>query len=241
MVYFPKTTMVDDQSGTGPQCSANASVGYHSYGTDAANVDYSYAVIPDCTGMLADVTSTASHELIESATDPYDAPKAGWFMDAPTPSLWYAAYPEEVGDLCEYEANTTEGMWTVQRIWSMTAAAAGGSPCVPVPAGEVYFSTTSSPNQMQTVPAGGSATFTMTGWSTSPGQTWQLFVDAADQTDFDPTATISSSSMTTGGTVTVTLHAPAGTPSGKVGAAFISSGDATGDLGRFWPVGIIVQ
>lgn len=236
MIYFPRGTQVDEGSGK-ILCSANGAVGYHSNATHNG-ITFAYAVIPDCTGKLGDVTSTSSHEIIEAASDPYDMPNDGWFMDPPLPSLWYAASPNENADLCQYEADTMEGPWVVQRVWSMTAAAAGGSPCVPAVPGEIYFNTSATPDTVQKVAKGQSVSFTITGWSTAEMASWKLSIDPADTTDFDPGATLSAATITNGGTVTVTLTAPTSATSGQIGAAYVSSGP----FGQhYWPVAIQVK
>ncbi len=236
LIYFPKSTQIDDGTGS-ILCSATGAVGYHYYSTHGST-PFAYAVIADCSGQLADVTSTSSHEIIETATDPYDKPNDGYYMDPALPSLWHAASPNENADLCQYEDNTMDGPWAVQRIWSMTAAAAGGSPCLPAVSGEIYFNTSAAPDMVQKVAAGESATFTMTGWSTAEKAAWKLAIDPADTTDFDPAATLSAATIQNGTTVTVTLTAPAGTPKGKIGAAYVASGQF-GE--HYWPVAIQVK
>ena len=236
IVYFPQSVKIDDGTGS-ILCSATGAVGYHSVATHGG-VDYAYAVLPDCTGKLGDITSTSSHEIIEAATDPFDKPNAGYSMDPPLPNPWYAAGGNEDADLCQYEVDTMDGPWTVQRSWSTSAAAAGGSPCAPAVAGEIYFNTSAAPDTVQKVAAGGSVTFTITGWSTAEKAAWKLKVDPADVSDFDPGGTLSANAIQNGTTVTLTLTAPAGTPRGQVGAVYIASG-AFGE--HYWPVAIQVK
>ena len=91
---------------------------------------------------------------------------------------------------------------------------------------------------MQKVAAGGSVTFTITGWSTAEKAPWKLKVDPADVSDFDPSGTLSANAIQNGTTVTLTLTAPAGTPRGQVGAVYVASG-AFGE--HYWPVAIQVK
>ncbi len=235
MVYFPATTVITD-SGGAAMCGANGSVGYHG-AAKSAGIHFAYAVIADCGSGFPSITSTASHELIEAATDPWDAPNLGYFMDFNVPNLWYTDYGDETADMCQYEADTTEGMWTVQRSYSNVAAAAGGSPCVPAVAGEAYNNVSASPDTMPNVAAGGSVVFTITGWSTLKTTPWKLVIGPGDQTDFDPKAVLSGTTINNGETVTVTLKAPTTAKSGTIGSAYIFSGDA----GHSWPVAIRVM
>jgi hypothetical protein len=236
MVFFPRTTTVNGGTGLGVMCGQSGALGYHAEGKHGT-VSFAYAVIPDCTGKLGDITSTASHELIEAATDPYNAPRDGYFYDpSATDSPWTGAYGDEVADLCEYGDDVFDGPWEVQRSWSMVEAAAGRSPCVPAPAGEVFTDVSPSPNAVVQVPAGGSATFTLTGWSSAPTAPWTIAAYDADYTDFSATASLSSDTIGNGGTVTLTLTAPASATSGQYGAVFVYSGQS-----NFWPVAIQVQ
>jgi len=112
-----------------------------------ADLTTTYAVIGRCDGYLGAsgidaVTSAASHELVESATDPLitayeqaDFAGSGWAT---------TAGGGEVGDLCKLDADSDArpadmAGFAVQRTWSNAAAAAGRDPCVPAPAGAPYF------------------------------------------------------------------------------------------------------
>jgi hypothetical protein len=103
------------------------------------------------------ITFEASHEIIEAVTDPSisqtDASfTAGWYNDFPHSPVddfaWNEASDGEIADFCvdqfgafsnSYHDVATAGTSTVQRIWSVSAAAAGQNPCIPVPSGEIYF------------------------------------------------------------------------------------------------------
>jgi hypothetical protein len=111
-------------------------------------VSAAYAVIPRCssfdgfTGIDA-VTAATSHELLEGTTDPYGTAFATTDL---AHSYWAEAVGGggEIGDMC---AQTLESFthfpelpaYLVQRCWSNKAALTGGDPCVPLPAGDVYF------------------------------------------------------------------------------------------------------
>jgi hypothetical protein len=94
--------------------SCQAFCGYH----DTINGTLFYAVMPypncaGCTGGLAPLdalTSTSSHELCESITDPI--PGQGWYDDA----------NGEIGDICAWKTKKL-GDYTVQLEWSNKANA----------------------------------------------------------------------------------------------------------------------
>jgi hypothetical protein len=84
-----------------------------------------------------------SHELVEAMTNPNPrtAPAyTGTDVDHVIDALITGG---EVGDMCELEGETwfepADLPFTVQRMWSNTAAASGGDPCLPRIAGEAYF------------------------------------------------------------------------------------------------------
>lgn len=88
--------------------------GYH----DAINGQVFYAVepYPDCSGCTSDLsafeslTTTGSHELCESITDPI--PGQGW----------YDQNNGEIGDICAWQTKQV-GSYTVQKEWSNKANA----------------------------------------------------------------------------------------------------------------------
>ena len=108
----------------------------------------------------------------------------------------------------------SEGGFTVQRIWSNAAAAAGGDPCVPASA-SVYFNVAPE-TWLLTIPVGGTATFTADAFSSAPiASDWYVFGGDLNATQTNPspylTITVGGAKDTTtnnGKTVTfsVTLN-----------------------------------
>ncbi|HEY2517985.1 MAG TPA: hypothetical protein VGI39_44245, partial [Polyangiaceae bacterium] len=82
-----------------------------------------YAIIFRCPGhdTQDDATFIASHELAESATDPYN----GWYIDGSKddPNHWVS--DDELADLCEYFPSVTVDGYPVARLYSDAAAKAG--------------------------------------------------------------------------------------------------------------------
>jgi hypothetical protein len=240
MLYLNASTVVSDPGNGGTSCQDY--LGYHNNISLGGGANLSYGVIVDCDPADAgeaiqagDIESTAAHELMESATDP-----AGnsWYVDVPTTSDWWEPWEYgEVGDLCEFLPNIVEDNWTFQRIWSNTAAAAGGDPCIPVPAEPGYWNVSPSPGTVQTVAPGQSVQVTLTGWSTTSVAAWPLsWGPDFNGDDFDPSATLSASTLNNGETAILTVTVPAGTGSQKYGTVFVYS-DANEDDG--WPVTVV--
>jgi hypothetical protein len=98
-----------------------------------------YVVVARCSPMEAALTSSVSHELIETAVDPVDPDPAlgGNAYSLTSDTVWPAIFSgSEVADLCgwtDWPVTTNEGSYVVVRSWSNLAAAAGHDPCVPAP------------------------------------------------------------------------------------------------------------
>jgi hypothetical protein len=167
--FLSNSTTTTDVAGAG---------GWH----NRSSGGHDYAVIlPGCTtdpsATLASYTFTASHELIESATDP-----------TPISGYDFGFGESEVGDLCD-EVVTQNGYY-LPTIWSNTAAAKGGDPCVPA-AGLPYIDVDPSPRQVSLpAKAGASATVTLTGWSTALVGDWVLQIAAGGKGASSLTATL---------------------------------------------------
>lgn len=231
MIYIPPSVTLD--------ASLQGFYGYHQ-DTVLNGTRFAFAVILDDGSGIDTTTSTAAHELIEAATDPYfDSGQLGWYIDPPASDPWYLI-EGEIADVCDGEALIRSGNFAVQRTWSNVAAAAGQSPCVPYDPDSVWMDVSADPPTMPTVPRGGTATFTLTGWSTQPVDDWTLDEYTADFSDFldtEMTPQFSSNTINNGKTVTLTLHVPATAQSGKSGGIYVLSGKQI----RPWAVGFIVQ
>jgi hypothetical protein len=106
-LYLPPGTTVKQ---TTTQASCKNFCGYHE-ATRAGNIFYAVMPYPGCAGCLGTLetftalTSTSSHELCESITDPI--PGQGWYDDS----------NGEIGDICAWKTKQL-GAYTVQLEWS---------------------------------------------------------------------------------------------------------------------------
>ena len=168
LIYLPHGTIATMDGGSGCDNGTGGWLGYHAQTLtnlpQPAPAHVPFAIMPAChTGNAEfyDDTTTASHEIAEAATDPEGT---GWINDSQPLS--------EVGDLCDPLSYTAAVMlpggistqYSVMRVWSAAAAAAGTSdPCLPVPpAPYVWFNAgiTPYPIVITTDASGkGSATF----------------------------------------------------------------------------------
>jgi hypothetical protein len=202
-------------------------------------VPFPIAVVVDDGGGLAAVTTQAAHQVIDAATNPYSPPHDGYYADPPRTDPW-SLLRREVADLCEGEDAVTEGRFAFPRVYSNSAAVASMTPCTPVRPGDTWSDVTAEPSQIQTLAAGGSVKFKLTGWSTSPLPDWKVRVRAADssmlsQDEMRPE--LSSDMINNNDTVTLTLHAPFEAASGTTGGVEVLSGDNE----HPWAVGFVVR
>jgi hypothetical protein len=123
--------------------------GYHT-STDVGGREVSYAVIPYCRGFgggyFDSMTSAASHELGEAATDPQPRYSAGYNGFDLNHLAWemFQQFLSENGDACAlyqdsfYHTEEPDFSYQVQRQWSNKNAAAAHDPCAPA-LDEPYF------------------------------------------------------------------------------------------------------
>ena len=223
-----------------------------------------YAVVPECdpaaqtppATLLQALTSTASHEIIEAATNPGGGAGIGFYLDGTAQRTrgWADILGGEVADLCVDafalgQGHTTEGPYTVTRVWSIPNATAGRNPCVPVPAGEVYFDAVPSANavlldvgQSKTLDVIAMADGPIAGWTvtaedwTDPATRYLSFAIAGAQaTDAGPALSVKNGDKLS---LTVTLLAdPVASLAGEADAVLVST-DGTGAAitrAHFWP------
>lgn len=234
-IHLPETTTLTDGNGKGCQDY----YGFHSTSIHGGII-FPFAIIMDCGGGVPDLTSTAAHELIETATDGYQNPHEGYYLDAAFPSHYYAEPFGEVADLCNDENYVYEKGHAMQPSWSNAAAAAGLAPCVPNN-GWPFYGMDVVPATAPTVAPGTMVTFTITGWSMSPRNDWSIGVAASmgsALTNMQLHPTLSANKINNGKSVTLTLTVPAGATSGKVGTVDVYSNEIAT---RLAPASFIVQ
>lgn len=238
VMYFPASvTITLDGS---PSC--NSFGAYHNTIVlpNQANLDsnVAYAVIPRCGTKESTTTVSASHEIIEAATDPDIGQNSlAYYM---LNQVWGPA-GGEVGDLCEgigsSGTTTTESTFVVQRSWSNKSAASGHNPCVPIPASDVYFN--AAPRQTKVVLPKPGSTFVLDidAFSDAPMSAWTLSaIDFAQFQQQTPLLSFSfdKTSVQNGDHVQLTITAKGNMPS--AGDEFmISSKDSNGNR-HGWPM-----
>ncbi len=247
MMLFPSSTSVSNQIGA---LSCVAFGGYHSAFTPSGGGSLiPYAIINDCapgTGNseILNLEITASHELIEAATDVDVLGTTAWKITDPT-SAWFAL-DGEVGDQCEYLASyylDPTGTYAAQRIWSNTAALNSAAPCIPLPpaAADVspfFAESVTSDLLAPLLSPGGSGTYTLQAWSKAAAPSWTAYVRQVSGT---VTVEISQTSLVVknGDTQTFTVTVPSSASFGQYAVLIVTQypSSGTGDT-MFWPIEI---
>jgi hypothetical protein len=273
VVYFP----VDAVDGGIPQttvtldgmtsCEMGGFDGYHNFmAVNGQQVPFS--VVMECPApppllmtiptidLLQNTTITTSHEVFESSSDPI--PPTGFLLDLNDLNNWGWAdiVGDEGADLCVdafglEQDETSDGTYTVQRIWSNSRAAAGIDPCVPAPEGEAYFNASPKESSFYVVDVGGSVTFEVDAWSSGPIGDWTLLaldwsasttstyldfsIAGGQESQAGPQIQVHDGSRVE---VTVTLLAdPGSLPTGEADGSIVSlAGDpANPTAAHYWP------
>jgi hypothetical protein len=269
VLYFPSTTTISLDGVD--SCVEDGFGGYHnSMMFGAQRVPYVAAIecepiaspFPNIATLTAlqNTTMTTSHEIAEASTDP--VPPTGYTIDDTDPNNWGwidVTGGGEAADMCVdflslNQDETSDGSFTVQRIWSNAQATSGLDPCNPLPpGGDVYFN--AAPRQAFFIVAvGESVTFEVDAFASAPMGDWTLTAqDWSDSaatylsfaigdgvgTDAGPQIQVHDGSQVQ---VTVTLlQDPGSLDTGEADGSLISfSGNAEGPLaGHFWPIAVM--
>jgi hypothetical protein len=240
-IYFPQN--VDITLDGSQSCGGGGGGGFGAYHNTIAlddgkggKINTPYAIMPRCGGE-ATTTTSASHEFVETATDPdIGLGNVTYYMQN---QLWAFA-GGEVGDLCVdfTGGNDTvlESTFTVQRSWSNKAAKASHNPCVPVPNGEVYFNAAARAQKVVLKAKGDTTTLDIDAFSDAPMADWTI--SGVDFAQFQGgTASVSFSFDKTvvhnGSHVVLTLTALKAIPAQPGGLAIVSK---SGKQTHYWPV-----
>jgi hypothetical protein len=266
LFYFPAAADVLFARGALQSCVDF--LGYHSETTIALEAGTSpvlYGVVARCSGFGADtkkyVSVSASHAMIEAATDPH--PSTAPAYQLATNDAWLtggsSATRNEVGDLCGFRRSTDSAGVPAQRVWSNAAAAATRPPCVPALPSEIWFGAAVRTDLQLIdvhksygyviVPRGESRDVDIDVFSGAPlARDVSLYVGrdrgATDPRNLDPllrgiVATLSRTTAHNGNRVVMTLAAPPAAPPGDYPFVVRSVLDA--QTSYDWPVIVRVK
>jgi hypothetical protein len=178
--------------------------------------------------------AAASHELLEAATDPF-VDSAPAYATAPTaPGPW--SIFGELTDRCVGQYLQRTG-YVLARNWSNAAARAGDDPCVPVPAGDVFYGVWTPATTVHAAP-GATITLQLTGFARGPVADFGVRAYAA--AGFDTAPTLSRATLNAGVSATLRLTIPAGVSSGSAAWVVLLVGPDDGDS-RNDPIMVLVD
>ncbi len=249
LLYLPATTTVTDITNN-DAISCTVAAGYHSQDM-TSDPPFAYAVVPTCASgspdeLAVEVQGAASHEIAEATTDPLPETEPAYLL--PVDSPWTLALGGgEIGDLC-FPQTEAESAYTLSRIWSNTAGADGGDPCVPAPA-QPYFAVDAEPTTIVLPQDGRPESVDVIGWSTGPVEPWAIAADVsqfvASNETFTPQVQLSAQTIGSSGFVQMTITAPAQLPAGSRATVVLYSapaGTTPGVLNHtsYWPITVEV-
>ncbi len=199
-----------------------------------------FSVIPRC-GDESELTGTASHELVELATNP-DTQQRGFAFEQSSNQLAFLAAGVEPMDPCGLLTRDShrlqESGFTVQGAWSNRAAALGQDPCAPLPAPQAYVAGIPRAPSLRLRQVGDRATVVLDATADRPGVEWQLsVVDLSGEQEGVRyvEAALEKSTVTAGESVTLTLELRRRHPQETVVVAILST---LGDQTRMWPLAV---
>lgn len=238
LVLFPAGTDVTHLGSDA--CSPNPGDGFHDVVLDGAS-QLPIIVLPTCDprfgAILSDIAVMqldAARLLVDTVTDPWIHSEPAFAL-ADITNPW-ASFGSEVGDLC-WGRFVDEGPgYTLQRVWSDRAAAAGGDACTP--SSGVAFGVSVTPSGLPSLQVGAPMSFTVTGWSEDAVPDWT--VQATPWIgDYAIEASLDRTTMNNGQMATLTVTVPYAVVSGTYGAVRIES--LTNSDTASWPVAFTVR
>ncbi len=250
VIFFPATTQITEGTG-GTSCVSFS--GYHESAALSDGTPLIYAVLPRCSTQAAQLTASASHEIVEAVTDPIPDTQPAYGLPDSNHLGWALAGAGEVGDMCDFLPDSVfqpAGFpWAVQRIWSNRAAGQKTNPCVPaattdyfyaapVMADSVTLDLTGVPQTVAAVhvPVGGSATVAVKLVGSARVQIAVSALDAAHLTGATPrlTLTLDAPVGVPGDTLHLTITKLFGDPSGAEAFGLVTI--ANGQQSFFWGI-----
>jgi hypothetical protein len=203
-----------------------------------------YALIPRCSDEAA-LTTTASHEVLEVATNP-DPARRGFAFKQNSETLGFTAAGIEPVDPCGIITGNThravvESGFAVQRAWSNRAASLGGDPCVPSPAERPYLALVPRQPTVRLAREGASIAIPVEAVADRPVPAWT--VSAVDLTGTQEgqryvDVALDTATVTAGQKATLTITVRKRPPGGLVIVGLVST---LGDAALLWPLAVVMR
>jgi hypothetical protein len=239
LVYLPtgvglKDAFIPSYCGDGPRA-------YHkALRFDDKSVGY--AVMPRCSDEAA-LTGTASHELVELATNP-DTAKRGFAFLQSSANLGFTASGIEAMDPCGMIARDKEVMasgFVVRRAWSNRAAAQGHDPCVPTASDRPYLALVPRLPTASLTKEGDSVTISLDAAASQPAAEWAVSafdLTGAQEREQYVDVTLDKTTVTAGQTAILTITLRKRHPRRLSVVGIVST---MGDYSYLWPLAVVAR
>jgi hypothetical protein len=237
LVYLPKGVSLKDAfvssyCGDGP-------LAYHK-ALRFDDTSVGHAVMPRCSDEAA-LTGSASHELLEMATNP-DTAKRGFSFVQSSTNLGFTAAGIEAMDPCGFltrQKEVIESGFVVRRAWSNRAAAQGRNPCVPGSADRPYLALVPRLPTVRLAKEGDRVRIDMDAAASQPVGEWAVSafdLTGAQEREQYVDVALDKSTVTAGQTATLTITLRKQHPRQLSVVGIVST---RGDDSYIWPVAVV--
>jgi hypothetical protein len=164
VIFYPDSTTVTMPAGA-PGTSCVDFGGYHTATALSDGTPLSYAIVARCPSftssfpvsdpqraLLATVTSSASHEIVEVSTDPQPLMNPAYGQPDFNHLPWFLGGASELADMCAQQTGASfqpQGYpWYVARAWSNHSASLGANPCEPSETSHYFYAAPVLPDSL---------------------------------------------------------------------------------------------
>jgi hypothetical protein len=238
LLYLPKGVTLEGLSSK--YCAGGPRAFHRSIEVENQNV--AFAALPRC-GDEAELTATASHELVEAVTNPNPSSR-GFAFERSSANLGFLAAGLEPVDPCGLITMDShwipEAGFVVQQAWSNRAAALGRDPCVPSRPDRPYLALVPRESTVRLNKEGASATIALDARSDRPVPKWAIsaldltgYRDHAEYVDLSLDKSTIESGQSATLTITVRMLGKSETVVGAVSTLGVTS--------HMWPIAIVMR
>jgi hypothetical protein len=248
MVYLPKDVHLSDMN-TPRYCAGGPRAFHRALDLGVSPTDHAktlripYAVVPRCSDE-AELTGSASHEILESSTNP-DPGSRGFAFEGGSFTKAFTTSGLEPVDPCGLITMdnhwTFDSGFTVQRAWSNRAASVGHDPCVPVRDNKPYVALVPMQPAVRLAKEGESATIALEATADRPVPAWSISAfDLLGYQDHDHyiDAAIDKTTIAAGQTATLTVTLRKKNSKEMAIVGLVSS---LGVQSHMWPLAVITR
>jgi hypothetical protein len=239
LLYLPHGVALSDA--TTRYCTGRARAFHRALELDGRRIPF--AVLPRC-GDEAELTGSASHEILEATTNPFPAERGFALAPGSAASGFTAAGLEPVdpcGLLTMDGHRTTESGFVVQRAWSNRQASLGLDPCVPSRSDAPFVLLVPREPAMRIAQVGQGRTLELDASTAGGAENWAVSAfDLGGQQDQESylDVALDKSTVRAGDTVTLSVRALRKPASGRAIVGLVSK---LGSSTTLWPLLVMMR